>query len=236
MIRTKIEAIIVAAGRGERLTPPLRAGAGSKPFIKIGRKPILYHTLKVFCLCPLIKNIILVTKDCDIKRVKRLIIDKNLKKIKKIVGGGETRRLSVEKGLNFIDKDTDLILIHDAVRPFIEQDILKRVILQAEKSGAVVVGVPLKSTVKRVEEKKRFIEETLDRNRIWEIQTPQVFKREFIFKAYENFKGDFSDDSQMVERLGIRVKVVRGNYFNIKITTPEDLAFAEAILRLIGSR
>lgn len=227
-MKTKLEAIIVAAGRGERLKSKT-----SKPFIKIEKKPLLYHTLKAISLCPLIKNIILVIKKGDIKRVKRLIINKSFKKIKKIVEGGQTRRLSVEKGLYFIDKDTSLVLIHDAARPFINQNILKRVILQAEKSGAAVVGVPLKSSIKKIKEKKFIIEETLDRNSIWEIQTPQVFKKNIILKAYKKFKeSNFTDDSALVEKLGNKVKVVRGSYFNIKITTPEDLVFAKAILKL----
>jgi len=221
----KLEAIVVAAGRGERL------GWRSKPFIKIEKKPILYYTLRVLTKNPWIKNIILVVKKNDIKRARNLTIREKFNKIKKIIEGGETRRLSVERGLQFIDRDTQLILIHDAVRPFIPQDLINKVILQAERFGAAVIGVPLKPTIKRIQ-KNLFVEDTLDRRKIWEIQTPQIFKKDVILKAHRKFKDEnFTDDSALVERLGLKVKIVKGDYSNIKITTPEDLVFAEAILK-----
>jgi len=226
----KIEAIVVAAGRGKRLRFKI-----SKPFIEIKKRPILYYTLRVMEKYPLIKNIILVTKKTDIKKALKLIRNGNLKKIKKIIGGGRTRRLSVEEGLKFIDSDTDLVLIHDAVRPFIYKEMLQKIILTAERFGAAVLGVPLKSTIKSVK-KNLFVKETLNRSKIWEIQTPQVFKRDLLFNAYKKFKGDFLDDSQVVEKLGVKVKVIRGDYFNIKITTPEDLVFARAILSKIKNK
>ncbi len=223
----RLEAIVVSAGKGERLRSSI-----SKPFVKIKEKPILYYTLKMLTEYPLIKNIILVIKRDDMRRVKRLIATKGFKRIKKVIVGGKTRRLSVEKGLQVIAPDTDFVLIHDVVRPFVNQSILERVIFGAERFGAAVCGVPLKSTLKRLNNKK-FIEETLDRRKIWEIQTPQVFRKDIILAAYRKFKDkDFTDDSSLVEKLGVKVKVVKGDYFNIKITTPEDLIFAEAVLKI----
>lgn len=221
----RLETIVVSAGKGKRLRSSI-----SKSFVKIKEKPILYYTLKILTEYPLIKDIILVIKRDDIRRVKRLIATEGFKRIKKVVAGGKTRRLSVEKGLQIIDSDTDFVLIHDAARPFINQKILEKVILEARRFGAAVCGVPLKSTLKRLDNKK-FTRETLDRRKIWEIQTPQVFRKDIILAAYRKFKDkNFTDDSSLVERLGLEVKVVKGDYFNIKITTPEDLVFAEAIL------
>lgn len=223
----KLEAIVVSAGKGKRLKSSI-----SKPFIKIGKKPILYYTLRALTRYSSIKDIILVTKRDDMRRAKRLITTEGFERIKKVVAGGKTRRLSVEKGLQIIDFDTDFVLIHDAARPFINQKILEKVILEARRFGAAVCGAPLKSTLKRINDKK-FIEETLDRKKIWEIQTPQVFRKDIIFSAYRKFKDkDFTDDSSLVERLDLEVKVVKGDYFNIKITTSEDLIFAEAILKI----
>jgi len=225
----KIEAIVAAAGRGKRLNISFYK-TESKPFIKIKKRPILYYTLKCFENNPLIEKIILVIRREDLKKAKNLVYKEDLKKIKKIITGGKTRRLSVERGLNLIDKDTELILIHDGVRPFINQHFIDKLISQAKRFGAAVLGVPLKSTIKEIK-KNLFVKETLNRERIWEIQTPQVFKKDLILKAYKNFRGNSLDDAQLVERLGARVKLIRGSYFNIKITTPEDLIFAEAILK-----
>lgn len=123
-----------------------------------------------------------------------------------------------------------MVLIHDAVRPFIDSDMISRVILEAARSGAAVAGMPLKSAIKEIDKSSRVVR-TLNRRRLCEIQTPQVFRRELIIEAYGKFPNAAAvDDAALVERLGKRVSVVSGSYFNIKITTPEDLVFAKAIL------
>jgi 2-C-methyl-D-erythritol 4-phosphate cytidylyltransferase len=137
-----------------------------------------------------------------------------------------------------IDRQTNLILIHDAVRPFIDKRILSSVIREAKRYGAAIAGVPVKATIKRVKgqglsgKSKGRVEKTLNRENIWEIQTPQVFRKDLILKAYKKFGNlDVTDDSMLVEKLGARVGVVLGSYSNIKITIPEDLILAEAIAK-----
>lgn len=225
----KIEAIIPAAGLGLRLKPTT-----NKPLIEIGGRPILIHTLTTLEKHPLIQNIILVVNHLDLNMAKRKIKQYHLKKVKDVILGGQTRKESVEKGLNRLDKDTTLVLIHDGVRPFVNKETITSAIHLAMKLDAVVVGVPVKATLKKIytDSNIPFVDTTLDRKSLWEIQTPQVFKKELILKAYENFRQmEATDDASLVERLGIKVAVAIGSYLNIKITTSEDLIFAEAILK-----
>ena len=147
-----------------------------------------------------------------------------------MVPGGQTRKQTVKNCLEFVPSDTDLVLIHDSVRPFIDEKILNNVIDAASRYQAAVVGVPIKSTIKRINLNELEVDTTLRREEIWEIQTPQVFKRELIMRAYQNIDNvEAPDDSFLVERLGHKVMLVLGSYFNIKITTYEDLVFADAI-------
>jgi 2-C-methyl-D-erythritol 4-phosphate cytidylyltransferase len=145
-----------------------------------------------------------------------------------------------------IDSRTDLVLIHDAVRPFICREDVSKVIRVAERYGAAILGVPVKATIKkatclapaspagRQATSEVIVEKTLDRNRLWEVQTPQVFRTDIILKAYEKFGNiDATDDAFLAEKLGITVRVVMGSYFNIKITTPEDLIIAQAISKTL---
>jgi 2-C-methyl-D-erythritol 4-phosphate cytidylyltransferase len=191
----------------------------------------------------------------NLAKVKRLIRADGLSKVKCVRRGGKTRRESVEAGLKFLDKDTEFILIHDAARPFVTSEIISRVVSGARNYGACIAGVPLKPTIKRVKGegarparikparmksggsgggKEIFVSETLDRDNVWEIQTPQVFKRDLIIRAHNKFKNlDATDDAYLVEKLGHKVRVCAGSYFNIKITTPEDLVFAQAILKKV---
>ena len=160
--------------------------------------------------------------------------------MKCIVKGGLTRRQSVQKGLAFLDEDTDFVLIHDGARPFVTRKIISRVVLGAQKYGACIAGVPLKPTIKSIKyrvlsinKKNIFVDKTLDRRNLWEIQTPQVFRKDLIIEAHSKFKNiDAADDALLVEKMCKNVAIVEGSYFNIKITTPEDLAFAEAILKV----
>jgi 2-C-methyl-D-erythritol 4-phosphate cytidylyltransferase len=160
-------------------------------------------------------------------------------KISKIVEGGRRRQDSVLKGVEALDSRTDLVLIHDAVRPFITKEMVFSVIREGQRTGAAVVGVPVKATIKEVKTQKPkrktkpIVKETLNRNNLWEIQTPQVFKKELLLKAYKRFGNvSVTDDAMLVEKLGAKVSVVLGSYKNIKITTPEDLVIARAILKL----
>jgi 2-C-methyl-D-erythritol 4-phosphate cytidylyltransferase len=147
-----------------------------------------------------------------------------------VVEGGEERGDSVKHGLKAVSPDMDLVIVHDGARPLITPDIIEKAIGEAQEYGAVVVGVPVKDTVKKVESRTLIVERSLDRDELWQAQTPQIFKYEIITRAYAK-KITATDDAKLVEDLGIKVKMVMGSYENIKITTPEDLIVAEAILR-----
>ena len=146
------------------------------------------------------------------------------------MSGGPTRKSSVKNGLAQLTDDVEFVVIHDGVRPFIQEKIITATITAAKHSGAAVAGVPLKQTVKKIELKNLEVDVTLNRNEIWEIQTPQVFAKQLIMRAYEHVEhNEAPDDAFLVERLGHRVALVMGSYFNIKITTPEDMVLAHAI-------
>jgi 2-C-methyl-D-erythritol 4-phosphate cytidylyltransferase len=231
----KTEAIVAAAGVGKRLRAKTR-----KPYLKILGKPILIHTLQALSGSADINKIIVVVNRVDEGLCRALVKKYRVKKIKAVVAGGGERRDSVRNGLRLLDKDTDLVLIHDGVRPFIDRQLIKREVGCAKKFGACVVGVPVKATVKRVLG-SRFsvlgrVKETVDRKNLWEIQTPQVFKKDLILKAYEKSgKIRATDDSMLVEKLGVKVRAVLGSYNNIKITTPEDLLIAKVVCRNMSS-
>ena len=171
-----------------------------------------------------------VYKRQTLSKIKRLIKGYRINKVSKVILGGKERKDSVSSGLKELSLKTSLVVIHDAARPFINSKIITDSILAAKKRGAAVVGVPLKYTVKEVS--KGFVVRTLKREDIWEIQTPQVFKKEIILKAYKNKLGYATDDAVLVEKMGIKPVVVLGSYSNLKITTFEDIFFAEAILKV----
>ncbi len=225
----KVSAVVPAAGIGSRM-----GMERDKPYIILGDKPVLAHTLIALNTSPIIDEIILIVRPRYIKYCNDEIVKHYcLKKIKDIVQGGKTRALSVYNGLKKVSRGSDLVLIHDGVRPFIRLEIISRVINEASKFGAAVAAVPERSTVKEVL-KGGVVHSTLKREFLWEVQTPQVFKRELIISAYDRAKGsgiEATDDSSLVEALGHKVKVVMGSYDNIKITTQEDLVIAQAILR-----
>lgn len=226
-----VSVIVVAAGKGIRLKTKV-----SKALVKIDSVPVVIYCLKALSSHPLVQEIIVVANPLNLQGIKRSIKRYSIGKVKAVVLGGAERNNSVCNGLKAIGPKSEIILVHDAARPFIDKKIITSVIEEARNSGAAIVGVPVKATVKSVRfqvsgfRKKYVVSETLDRSRIWEIQTPQGFKRELILKAYEKF-GDspVTDDSMLVEKLGVNVSVILGSYNNIKITTPEDLVIAQAI-------
>ncbi|MBU0549079.1 MAG: 2-C-methyl-D-erythritol 4-phosphate cytidylyltransferase [Candidatus Omnitrophica bacterium] len=221
-----VSAIVPAAGLGLRLNSHV-----PKPLVNLGRKPIFIRTLDVLSAHPVIKEIILVVSSGSLDLTRQHLKKSRTKKIKALVVGGCRRRDSVLNGLSKVSHKADFILIHDAVRPFIDLGLISRVIEEAQESGAAVLGVPVKSTVKEVDRKMRVIR-TLKRERLYEIQTPQVFKKDLIVEAYKRFPNAAAvDDAFLVEKLGREVSVVLGSYFNIKITTQEDLVFARSILQ-----
>lgn len=223
-----ISAIIVAGGKGKRMGQQI-----SKQYIKIGEKEIIARTIEAFQESNSIDEIILVVPECDINLCKENIVGKyEFSKVSIIISGGSERQESVYKGLKHCSPQTELVLIHDGVRPFVDEDIIKRTIRGAEKSRACTAAVPVKDTIKVIGEDNLSIE-TPDRSKLWAIQTPQAFDYKLVLKAHETaqkegFNG--TDDTMLVEHIGHRVKVIMGSYMNIKITTPEDIIFAEAII------
>ncbi|MDP4180158.1 MAG: 2-C-methyl-D-erythritol 4-phosphate cytidylyltransferase [Bacillota bacterium] len=222
-----VSAVIVAAGSGTRMKMDK-----NKMYLEICGEPVLARTLQVFQDCELINEIILVTNSSDIFFCKQHIIDRyGFDKVGKIVAGGKERQNSVFNGLCELNENTGIALIHDGARPFVDEEILKNSINAAREYGSTGVAVPVKDTIKITDE-EAFVKDTPDRRTLWAIQTPQAFKYELIYNAHkkaleEGFIG--TDDAVLVERMGYRMKLIMGSYFNIKITTREDLAFAEAI-------
>ena len=222
----KVVAIIPAAGTGQRM------GAGiSKQFLHLNNKPILAHTLTVFEECVFVDSIIVAVHPAEIEYCRKEIVERfKLKKVTGIIEGGEERQDSVRNALYSACKSYDIAVIHDSVRPFVSQLIIKRSIDAAEKNGASVVCVPVKDTIKEVSE--GYVIRTFDRKRLWAVQTPQTFKMEIIKTAHDRaLKNSIktTDDASLVEMMGYKVKIVEGSYDNIKITTPEDLIIGEAI-------
>lgn len=221
-----LSAIILAAGQGRRLK-----AAVPKPLVKIGKIPVIIYSLRLLNSHPDIDEIILVVSAGNQPAISRVLRRRFFKKVKALVLGGQRRQDSVYNGLKKVSANTNWVLIHDSARPFIDRQLTTKVILAAKKTGAAVLAVPVKTTIKSVKS-GGWVDKTLDRSNLWEIQTPQVFKKEFIFKAYKKYsKVNVTDDAALVEKLKKNVKIVLGSYENIKITTQEDLLFAQALFR-----
>lgn len=220
-------AIVVAAGSGRRLGSKI-----PKPLVKLNRIPTIIYSLAPLSKHPSIKDIILVANRRNFKGIVNSIKRYRIKKIRNIVLGGKLRQDSVRSGLRVIDSCTELVLVHDAARPFIDKAILSRAIKAGNRYAAAVVGMPVKATIKEAAGSQVSVKKTLDRRRLWDIQTPQVFKKELILRAYNKFgKLAATDDAMLVEKMGVKVRIVPGSYKNIKITTPEDLTVAQTIAK-----
>lgn len=223
-----VTAIVVAGGRGKRMGKSI-----SKQYIKIKGKEIIALTLEVFNNSRIVDEIILVVPCEDVDYCTTEIVKKyNLEKVKRIIDGGAERQESVYKGLLNCNSKTDIVIIHDGVRPFISDKIIADGVQYATRYGACTTAVPVKDTLKVVDE-DGFSVSTPDRNKIRMIQTPQTFKYNLILDAHKRaiLEGIIAtDDTMLVESLGNKVKIIDGNYFNIKITTVEDLIYAESIL------
>lgn len=221
-------AIIVAAGSGKRMGTKT-----SKQYLEIKGKPILVHTLEKFQKAEFINEIILVTGSNEVNYCKNEIVNKYaLSKVTCVVEGGAERQISVFKGIKAVSKKTDIVLIHDGVRPFVKTEDIENTVLTAVSKKACVLGVRAKDTVK-VCNSDNIITDTPDRNTLWYIQTPQTFSYDTIYKAHENAELDGyigTDDAVLVERMGVKVYVAEGSYDNIKITTAEDLILGNVIL------
>ncbi len=223
-----ISVVIVAAGKSSRMNSDI-----NKQYIEIDGIPVIARTISVFENCDFVNEIIVVINYKDIIYFKENIVENyNFKKVISLVAGGTERQNSVLNGLNEVNNKCNIVLIHDGARPFIGQSSIINSVEAAKDFGAACVAVPVKDTIKKVN-KDNNIDKTLERNTLWSIQTPQTFQYDLIMEAHkkalnDNFLG--TDDSVLVENLGYKVKIVMGDYTNIKITTNEDLIFAEAIV------
>lgn len=226
---SKVTALIPAAGVGRRM-----GKRTAKQFLFLGDKPMLAHTLLAFQRAPEVDEVIPILSQEDMESCLKDIIEHyHLTKVKTLVVGGRERQDSVYNGLKKMEKDTEVVVVHDGVRPFVTQEMIRETVGHARKGECVVVGVPVKDTVKEVDA-DGIVKRTLERSRLWAVQTPQAFPAKVLLRAYEDsYKKKYcgTDDSMLAERLGIKVRVIMGSYDNIKITTPEDLVIAEEILR-----
>ncbi|MWV47479.1 2-C-methyl-D-erythritol 4-phosphate cytidylyltransferase [Paenibacillus sp. HJL G12] len=208
----------------------------SKQYLLLKDKPIIIHTLEVFERMPMVQEIVLVTGAEDINRCTEWISEYGLRKVVKVIPGGSERQQSVYKGL--MEISTEWVMVHDGVRPFVEPEQIEACCRKAMLSGAAVLAVPVKDTIKQVSG-SGMIEATPDRRSLWAIHTPQAFRLSDLKKAHEQAETDGftgTDDSMLIERMGIPVAVVEGSYTNIKITTPEDLDYAAFMLKHRGEK
>jgi 2-C-methyl-D-erythritol 4-phosphate cytidylyltransferase len=225
-----VTAIIVAAGEGRRIGGPV-----SKSFLPIAGRPLVLRTLDRFFSTQSIEKVILVVADKELGPSQRLIAsDPNLSHRSWVLqAGGASRQESVRRGLDRVDPDCEIVAIHDGARPFVSSSLIDRCIEEAYRVGAVVIGVPVRDTIKVVSE-EHWVQATPARNTLWEIQTPQVFRKEIIVQAHDwggRQAMEATDDSTLVEQIGKPVFLLEGERTNIKITVPEDLLLAEALLR-----
>lgn len=226
-------ALIVAGGQGLRMQQTVR-----KQYLELDGRPVLYHTVKVFASCPSISSIVLVVPPDDLVFCKQKIVDcMGAKTDIRLVGGGRERQESVYNGLVAIAPDADeIVVIHDGVRPFVEQSHIEACVEQACVYGAAILAVPVSDTIK-LSDDAGHVKQTVDRTHLWSAQTPQAFRYGLIRAAHdmavaENLKA--TDDASLAEARGIPVKLVPGSRTNIKITTPEDLVLASVLIRNRG--
>ena len=228
----KATILIPAAGTGRRM-----GGSTKKQYLELAGRPILAHTLTLFENHPLIENIYLIVPAADISYCQQQIVDRyGFSKVQQVIAGGPERQDSVRNGLDALatdgfDQSQRPILIHDGARPLFDCKRLSALIEIVCKTGACTIGVPVKDTIKNVENST--ITASPDRSRLWQAQTPQGFQYHLIKEAFDRAEADgfiATDDASLLERLGYPVQILEGDYRNIKVTTPEDILIAVALL------
>ena len=220
-----VGAIIVAAGRSRRM------GGGDKLWVSLGGRPLLAHTLAIFQHCPSIHKIVLVLAPGQEKLGQTLIKNSLLNKVAAICAGGEERQDSVRAGLAALGP-CEWVVVHDGARPLVTRELIDKGLAAARATGAATCAVPLHDSIKLVSE-QGLVEKSLDRRRLWQVQTPQVFRYELLVEAHRAAakQPPASDDATLVERLGRQVKAYMGSYHNIKVTTPDDMVIAQILIR-----
>lgn len=217
--------LLVCAGNASRM------GGINKILHPLGNTTVLLHGLRTFCQCESVAELVVVCREQDLPRFRQIIDQEQLPLPVSAVTGGSTRQQSVANGFAAVRTDCAYLAIHDGARPLVKPADIEHVIADARTYGAATLGVPVKDTVKIV--KDGTICETPDRRLLWLTQTPQVFRRQSYAEALAAASAagkDYTDDCQLMESLGLSVAMTRGDYSNIKLTTPEDFAVAEALL------
>lgn len=226
-----VAAVLAAAGRGERMRSV--ASGISKPFVSLHGRPMLAWALRPFQESSLVEEIVVVTAPGAAELCREsVVLPYRFTKVSKVVEGGRERQLSVRNGLGALSPETKFVAVHDGARPLLTRDLLDEAISIAIEKGAAVSGVPVKDTLKLLDDEGR-ITRTPDRALFWAVHTPQVFGFRVLMQAHEQAQAEGfigTDDSSLVERMGFTVHMVKGSYENFKITTPEDLALAEIVL------
>ena len=224
----KVGAIIPAAGRGKRI-----GASVPKQFLEIQGRPLLHHTLTVFASCKLIDYVVLVMPRADVDEMGEDWLNK-YEIVREVVVGGEQRQDSVYNGFNSLEKGTDIVVVHDGVRPFTTPQMITATVEAAQQHGAAITAIPVSDTVKQAAD--GFVKQTVSRDGLWRVQTPQAFQYGLLQQAFKKAKKDSyygTDEGSLVEYLGERVKIVPGSELNIKITRKEDLVLGESLLSRI---
>ena len=224
----KVGAIIPAAGRGKRI-----GASVPKQFLEIQGRPLLHHTLMVFASCKLIDYVVLVMPRADVDKMGEDWLNK-YEIVRKVVVGGEQRQDSVYNGFSSLEEGTDIVVVHDGVRPFTTPQMIIATVEAAQQHGAAITAIPVSDTVKQAAD--GFVKQTVSRDGLWRVQTPQAFQCGLLQQAFKKAKKDSyygTDEGSLVEYLGERVKIVPGSELNIKITRKEDLVLGESLLSRI---
>jgi 2-C-methyl-D-erythritol 4-phosphate cytidylyltransferase len=217
-----VAAVIVAAGRGTRMA------GGDKLFTEIDGRPLLAHAITAFEECASIDRIFVVMASLNLKRGRELVERYGFLKVASLVMGGERRQDSARLGLEALGA-CDYVAVHDGARPLVTPELIERGLAAARETGAAAPAIPLADTVKEAGA-DGLVVQTLDRSRLWAVQTPQVFRYDMLMRAHREVTGDVTDDAAMVEALGEPVRLFEGSRGNVKVTTVEDLEVVEALL------
>jgi len=221
--------VIVAAGKSERMGPDV-----DKAFLSLGTRPVLAYSLIAFEKCLDIDGIILVVRKDRVDSARAMVQLFGCFKVKKVIAGGNTRQLSVKSGLSCLNHEVDVVAVHDGARPCITPAIISETIKSAKAFGSGVAAVKITDTVKEVK-KGLVVSKTIDRTMLWAVQTPQTFKLSLLLKAFDAVnkkKLTVTDEASAVELVSHDVRLVPATLSNIKITAPDDLTLAAALLRL----
>lgn len=223
-----VSAIIVAAGKGERM-----GGGVDKAFLSLGPKPVLAYSLMAFEACQSIDRIVLVVRKEQVEAARSLGRIYGISKLNAVVHGGSRRQDSVRNGIEALDPDTTIVAVHDAARPLVTPELIEATVKSAQRHGSGIAACRMIDTVKEAG-KSLVVDHTVDRSKLWMAQTPQTFKLSILRKAFEKMSADgatCTDEASAVEALGEPVRLVEWTRPNFKITTPDDLPPAAKLLR-----